>query len=118
MGDTTNALSDHLKALSDMKPGEWYYFNPCVFDSGGGLINIVSVEHKDEALAFTFRAVDTPPESPPTQHCVHRMDVGENGEVFGMYLRPVYEMELVGYLTAVIRNVGPKVLEEAKRFLQ
>lgn len=114
MSDVSNALVDHLKALEALKVGEWYYFNPCIYDSGGGLIKIDAVNHTDVVLDFAYRSIDTSPEAAPSRHVIHRDDIEDNGAIYGMYLRPVYETELLGYLTDAIRNVGIEVLEKLK----
>jgi hypothetical protein len=108
---------DHLSTLEALKVGEWYYFNPCIYDSGGGLIRIEGVNHNDDVLEFSYRAIETPPEAPATQHIVHRLDIEKNGAIYGMYLRPVYDMELVGFISNAIRNVGDEVYKQLKEQL-
>lgn len=114
MDVVSNALEDHLGAIEALKVGEWYYFNPCIYDSGGCLIKIEAVNHTDTMLDFAYRSIDTPPETAPTQYAIERKDIEDNGAIFGMYLRPVYETELLGFLTNAIRNVGIEVLEKIK----
>lgn len=112
--DASNALTDHLKGLEALKVGEWYYFNPCIYDCGGNLIKIEAVNHTDTLLDFSYRTIDTPPEAAPTQYVIERKDIDEDGAIFGMYLRPVYETVLLGFLINAVRNIGIEVLEKLK----
>lgn len=96
----------NVEIIKALKPGDWVFFNPCVFDSGGSYIRIVGVSHTETVLSFTYRQIDDGRDVAYTEWVAHQDDVGGDNTIYGLYIKVHTEEDIVNYISRCIHNAG------------